>query len=171
MKPIRIAISPCLLGRPVRYDGMAKRAPHITEMFEANVQWVPTCPEIAIGLGVPRPTIRHELQQDGSLALIMPERDRLDLTERMIAFTQARVEALRDLNLHGCILKSRSPSCGIDDVEVHHHNGQIHNDGTGFWAKALLEQMPDLPITDEQRLLDPQMQEKWWTQVKERFAG
>lgn len=165
MKPIRIAISPCLLGRPVRYDGMSKRASHVMEMCESNVEWVPTCPELAIGLGVPRPLIRHELQADGSLSLIMPDRERLDLTERMLVFVQCRVEALMELNIHGCILKSRSPSCGIDDVEVHYPDGQIHNNGTGFFAKRILQQMPNLPVTDERRLLDPEVRKQWWAQV------
>lgn len=168
MKRIRIAISPCLLGRPARYDGTARQAPHVIEMFEPNVEWVTSCPELAIGLGVPRPTIRHELQPDGSVRLIMPERNRLDLTEKMLHYSMRRVEALMELDIHGYVLKSRSPSCGIDDVEVHHPDGQVFPSGTGFFARVLIELMPDLPVTDERRLLDPLARDEWFAQVSAR---
>ena len=166
MKPIRIAISPCLVGRPIRYDGTDRRAVHVIELLESyEIELIPTCPEFAIGLGVPRPKIRHELQPDGSVRLIMPERNRLDLTERMIAFVENRVAALMELNLHGYIFKARSPSCGIDDVEVHRPDGQVLRNGSGFLTREILERMPHLPVTDEQRLLDPATRDDWWRQV------
>lgn len=171
MKPIRIAISPCLVGRPIRYDGIARHAPHIIKLLEPHkVELIPTCPEFAIGLGVPRPKIQHELQEDGDVRLVMPERNRLDLTERMLTFVKNRVEALMELDLHGYIFKSRSPSCGIDDVEVHHPDGQVHRNGSGFLAQMILERMPQLPVIDEQRLLDPEARDQWWAQVAARVS-
>lgn len=166
MKTIRIAVSPCLLGRPVRYDGTARRAPHLSQMFQSYcVEWIPTCPELSIGLGVPRPPIRHELQADGSVRLIMPERNRLDLTKRMLDFVRQRVEAFKELNIHGCVFKSRSPTCGIDDVEIYHPDGQVHRNSVGFFPKILRDWIPHIPVTDERRLLDPEIREQWWIQV------
>ncbi|MGD9126526.1 MAG: 2-thiouracil desulfurase family protein [Planctomycetia bacterium] len=166
MKSIRIAISPCLIGRPIRYDGTDRRSPHVMKLLEAHrVELIPTCPEFAIGLGVPRPKIQHEIEENGEVRLIMPDRNRLDLTERMIEFVRNRVEALMELNIHGYILKARSPSCGIDDVEVHCANGQIQRNGTGFLTRAILQQMPNLPMIDELKFLDTKIRDRWWARV------
>lgn len=70
-----------------------------------------------------------------------------------------------DLDIHGCVLKSRSPSCGIDDVEVHCHDGQIKRNGIGFFSKILHELIPKIPVTDERRLLDPELREQWLATV------
>ena len=59
-EPIRIGISSCLLGQKVRFDGGHKRNRYLTDVLGEWMTWVPACPELEIGLGIPRPSIRLE---------------------------------------------------------------------------------------------------------------
>ena len=104
-QPIRIGISTCLLGEEVRYDGGHKHDRFITDTLGQYFEWVPCCPEVEIGLGVPRPTIRLEWHDD-DVRLIMPQRE-LDLTQKMRAYANSRVRELADEDLCGYLLKKQ----------------------------------------------------------------
>ena len=162
--PLRLGISSCLLGQEVRYDGGHKRDPFLTDVLGDYVTWVPVCPEIELGLGAPRPTIRLERAENGSARLTMPSSGE-DLTGRMRAFAADRVERLATHDLAGYVLKKDSPSCGMERVKVRESDGSMTRKGVGSFATELLRLAPDLPVEDEGRLHDPKLRENFIVRV------
>jgi uncharacterized protein YbgA (DUF1722 family)/uncharacterized protein YbbK (DUF523 family) len=160
---VRIGISACLLGERVRYDGGHKRDPFLVEVFGRHVEWVPVCPEVEMGLGVPRDTLRLERRGDHT-RLIMPT-TAADYTERMHTFTAQRLEALAGEGLCGYILKKDSPSCGMERVRLYMGQGMPHKSGQGLFAAALMQYFPHLPVEEEGRLNDPRLRENFVTRV------
>jgi len=130
-----IAISACLLGEAVRYDGKHKRAVWI-ESLEPYVAWVPFCPEVEIGLGVPRPPIRIE-DVDGRVRLRVIQSGE-DLSARMDALARARIETFERGRVAGVIFKARSPSCAVADAPRWCGEAQPSYDGPGWFAEAVL---------------------------------
>ena len=151
--PIRLGISSCLLGAEVRYDGGHKRDRYLTEVLGEWIEWVPVCPEVEIGLGVPRPTIQLE-HGDPEPQLIEPISGE-ELTGRMKTYASEKVDQLEELGLDGFVLKSRSPSCGIEGVKVFGKNELLARNGTGVFARVLIRLWPDLPVAEEDWLDDP----------------
>ena len=152
-KALRIGVSACLLGAEVRYDGGHKRDPILTETLAPVVEWIPVCPEIELGLGVPRDTLR--LMGDPTMPRLVVERTDEDLTARMQRFAAARVAELARLDLDGYVLKSGSPSCGLFGVSVHDGRDRVAGAGRGLFAAALVDALPALPVEEEGRLADP----------------
>ena len=111
---IRIGVSACLLGEPVRYDGGHKRSAVIVELLGSRFTWVPVCPEMEIGLGVPREPVR--LTGDPHEPRMLGVSSKRDLTREMTAYAQRRARELVALDIAGYVLKSASPSCGLRDV-------------------------------------------------------
>ena len=148
----RLGISSCLLGERVRYNGEHKRDPFLVELLGAQVSWVGVCPEVELGLGVPRLPVRLEANPGGP-RLIEPE-TRADHTRAMAHFSRARVHALRASELAGYVFKARSPSCGISGVPVWRAAGRAPSSGQGRFVATLCERMPLLPIEDEEGLAD-----------------
>ncbi len=163
-KSIRIGISSCLLGQRVRYDGGHKRDRFVTDVLETFVEWVPLCPEVELGLGIPRPTIRLERVAEGTTRLVMPSTGE-DLTSRMKAWAEERVEVLSALDLCGYILKKDSPSCGMERVNIYRLNQAPARAGSGMFAEVLLRKAPDLPVEEEGRLKDPRLRENFVVRV------
>ena len=161
---IRIGISSCLLGQKVRYDGGHKRDRFATDVLEAFVEWVPLCPEVEIGLGIPRPTIRLERHPKGGVRLLMPQAGE-DLTKRMADWSEERIDGVLAQDLCGYILKKDSPSCGMERVKVYDANGVPARDGTGVFAEVLLRRAPHLPVEEEGRLNDPRLRENFIARV------
>ncbi|HUU21274.1 MAG TPA: DUF523 and DUF1722 domain-containing protein, partial [Phycisphaerae bacterium] len=163
-RPIRIGISSCLLGQKVRFDGGHKHDRYLTDTLGQYFEWVPVCPEVEIGLGIPRPTIR--LQRHGAdVRLVMPKEDR-DLTAAMRKYAKRRVAELAGEDLSGYILKKSSPSCGMERVRIYPPAGATpEKDGRGMFAEALLERFPNLPVEEEGRLCDPRLRENWIARV------
>ena len=162
-RPIRIGISACLLGENVRYDGGNKLDRFLTQTFGQYFEWIPVCPEVEMGMGTPRPTMRLEQVQD-EVWMIMPDNGR-DLTVAMRKFARARLRQLAQENLSGYVLKSNSPSCGLLRVPVYGSGGIPRRNGRGLFAKALSEKFPGLPIEEEGRLSDPRLRENWIERV------
>src|SRR6185503_7932949 len=115
--PLRLGISTCLLGREVRYDGGHKRDRFLTDTLGEWVEWVPVCPEVELGLGIPREPIR--LEGTAARPQLVAPRSGTDHTDAMTRFARARVEQLARLDLAGYVLKKDSPSCGMERVHVH----------------------------------------------------
>lgn len=150
MHPLpRVGISRCLLGEPVRYDGGHKYDAPVLEALAPHVEWVPVCPELEAGMGVPREPIHLVSSSGGPGVRLLGVGSGRDWTARMHQWTQERVAALRESRIAGFVLKSRSPSCGLRDVPV---SGGAP--GAGLFAALLMSEMPDLPIEDEERLRD-----------------
>lgn len=159
--PIRIGVSSCLLGRAVRFDGGHKRDRFLTDRLGPLVEWVPVCPEVEAGMGTPRPALRL-LRAEGGGARMVEVRSGRDHTRSMRRFAAQRVRALRSLELCGYVLKRDSPSCGMARVRVYEEGGgAARRDGRGLFAAALLDAMPQLPVEEEGRLVDPRLRDNF----------
>jgi uncharacterized protein YbbK (DUF523 family)/uncharacterized protein YbgA (DUF1722 family) len=163
-EPPRIGVSACLLGRNVRYDGGHKLDHFLVDTLGRFVEFVPVCPEVEIGLGTPRPTLRLERDGRGRLHLVEPSSG-ADRTADMEAFAHTKVEELRALGLSGYVLKKNSPSCGMERVRVIARSGAPRGDGQGLFAAALCARMPLLPVEEEGRLGDPRRRESFVERV------
>ncbi len=156
--PIRIGVSTCLLGQPVRFDAGHKRDGFLVDVLGPYVEWVPVCPEVEIGLGTPRPTMRLE-RADSEVRLVTPSSG-ADHTLGMRRYAERRVRALAADDLCGYVLKKDSPSCGMERVRVY-HKGMPERGGRGLFAEALLRHFPHLPVEEEGRLNDPHLRESF----------
>jgi uncharacterized protein YbbK (DUF523 family)/uncharacterized protein YbgA (DUF1722 family) len=160
-RTLRIGISACLLGEPVRYDGGHKRDAFLADVLAEHVEWVPVCPEVELGLGVPRPPMRLARGGRSTTRLVVEETGE-DLTARMRAYATWRARGLASLELDGYVLKSKSPSCGLARVPVHDADDRADAVGRGLFAEALAEVLPLIPMEDERRLAR--------TSVREHFV-
>jgi uncharacterized protein YbbK (DUF523 family) len=148
---LRVGISSCLLGQNVRYDGGHKRDELVTGPLARFVTFVPVCPEVEVGMGTPREPIRLE-RRGGVVRLVAPESGE-DHTESMRRYAERRVAELERMDLSGYVLKSDSPSCGMERVRVW-GEGTSARAGRGVFATVLLARLPLLPVEEEVRLHD-----------------
>lgn len=160
---IRVGISTCLLGQKVRFDGGHKRDPYVTDLLGHYFKFVPVCPEIDVGMGVPREAVR--LQGTAESPRMVGTRSGKEWTTVMTRYAARRVRQLEKLGLSGYILKKNSPSCGMERVRVYGDSGVPSRDGVGLFAAALLRQFPLLPVEEEGRLNDPRLRESFITRV------
>lgn len=161
--PLRVGVSACLLGGAVRFDGGHKRDLFLVETLGPHVAWVPVCPEVELGMGIPRPTIRLE-SRDAGLALVDPKSG-ADHTLAMTTFARVRVAQLAELGLCGYVLKKDSPTCGMERVRAYGPRGGVTRTGTGLFAAALREALPGLPIEEEGRLGDVALRESFLARI------
>jgi uncharacterized protein YbgA (DUF1722 family) len=156
---IRLGISTCLLGENVRFDGGHKLDRYITDTLGQYFEYVPVCPEVECGFGIPRESLR--LVGDPQNPRLMTTRTNRDFTERMLQWARRRVEELEKEDLCGYIFKSGSPSSGMERVKVYDQNGVPAKVGVGIFARAFREHFPLLPVEDEGRLNDPALRENF----------
>lgn len=161
--PIRIGVSSCLLGNEVRYDGGHKHDRYLTGVLDSWVEWSPVCPEIEVGMGVPRPTIRLERDGDGD-RLIEPDAG-TDYTGSMARYAKRRVRELAREGLDGFVLKRGSPSCGMERVKVWTKGAPAHKKGVGHFARRVLEDQPNWPVEEEGRLNDVSLRDHFIERV------
>jgi uncharacterized protein YbgA (DUF1722 family)/uncharacterized protein YbbK (DUF523 family) len=172
---IRIGISACLLGQEVRFDGGHKKDAFLADVLASHVEWVPVCPEVEVGMGTPRETLRL-VRQNGRIRMLTT-RSLVDYTDAMNAWARRRVEALAREDLDGYVLKKDSPSCGMERVKVYGTDGPGVRDGRGLFAEALMRRLPLLPVEEEGRLLDPRLRESFiervfaYRRLKDLFAS
>jgi uncharacterized protein YbgA (DUF1722 family)/uncharacterized protein YbbK (DUF523 family) len=159
----RLGISACLLGQKVRYDGGHKRDYFLTEIFAPFVDWVPVCPELEIGMGVPREPVR--LVGHAREPRLVAERSGKDWSAEMRRFGARRAEELKRLALSGYLLKKASPSCGMERVRVYSQTGRAAREGRGLFAAALMDALPLMPVEEEGRLNDPALRENFIERV------
>jgi uncharacterized protein YbbK (DUF523 family)/uncharacterized protein YbgA (DUF1722 family) len=162
---VRIGVSSCLLGEEVRFDGGHKRDRLLLEALGPLVEWVPVCPEVELGLGVPRPSLRLERASPAAGLRLVVSRDHSDRTAAMERFARRRARSLAPEGLSGYVFKRDSPSCGVRSVRVYGPNGAPARSGTGLWARAVVERFPHLPVEDEGRLRDPRLRESFLAHV------
>jgi uncharacterized protein YbgA (DUF1722 family)/uncharacterized protein YbbK (DUF523 family) len=160
-KPL-VGISSCLLGQEVRFDGGHKKDGWITGPLSAFFEFLPVCPEVGIGLGIPRPTI-HLVGDPERPRAVGSKDPSLDVTARLEAFGIAQLPQFHGLS--GYILKSKSPSCGMARVPVTSPKGMPAKVGVGIYARVLMQRMPLLPVEEEGRLNDPVLRENFVTRV------
>ncbi|HLV01378.1 MAG TPA: DUF523 and DUF1722 domain-containing protein, partial [Acidobacteriota bacterium] len=171
---IRIGISSCLLGENVRYNGGHTRDTMLVQWLGPFVEWVLVCPEVEVGMGTPRETVRLEEGPNGPR--MIGSESRRDWTDTVESWAREKVEGLTEKSLHGYIFKRSSPSCGLYKVKVFNRNGIPERKGRGLYAGALTSKLPLLPVEEEGRLIDPALRENFverifayyrWTQLLE----
>ncbi|MBU0498655.1 MAG: DUF523 domain-containing protein [Gammaproteobacteria bacterium] len=160
-RPI-IAVSSCLLGQRVRYDGTDKYDPWIVELLGREADFLPICPEVGIGLGIPRAPIRL-MRVAGRVRALGIEDPSLDVTARLSSFALETLNKLRGVS--GYILKDRSPSCGLGHVKLFSDDRRFERNGVGIHAAIVRAALPDLPMADEGRVQDPRVREAFVQQV------
>lgn len=162
-----IAVSSCLLGNAVRYDGETQFQPQLCMELQQHFELIAVCPEVEIGLGVPRPPVQLTFLMGSDsfygedykrsltpLNIRMTGRDdaSIDITERMRAYCASKPDQL-DM-ICGYVFKSRSPSCGLHDVPLFEQGKMIVSNHIGLFAQAITARWPELPVADELQLND-----------------
>ena len=158
MERIILGVSSCLIGEKVRFNGGHKRDNYLCDFLANYVDFLPICPEVAIGLGVPRPAIRL-VGDPKNPHLVNSNNSQADYTLKMLDFAQSAMKQLKGIS--GYILKSQSPTCGLKRVKIYQSKGQAPKLGQGLYARLLVEQFPYLPIEEEGRLNDPTLRENF----------
>jgi uncharacterized protein YbgA (DUF1722 family)/uncharacterized protein YbbK (DUF523 family) len=161
--PIRVGISSCLLGEEVRWDGGHKRDHFISDTLGRHFTWVPVCPELEVGMGIPREPVR--LEGSAGSPRMVGVNSRKDWTSTMREYARRRAAELAKLDLSGYLLKSDSPSCGMERVRIHPERGAAVKKATGIFARILMDRMTLLPVEEEGRLNDPALRENFIERV------
>ncbi len=171
---IRLGVSTCLLGEPVRYDGGHKLDRYLVNTLGVYVDWVPVCPEVEMGLSTPRESMR--LIGDPTAPRLIAPKSGHDYTDQMLAWAQERLEQLAAIKLHGFIFKKDSPSSGLFRVKVYNEHGMAQRNGTGMFPREVINRFPLLPLEEEGRLNDMPLRENFierifayyrWTELLE----
>jgi uncharacterized protein YbbK (DUF523 family)/uncharacterized protein YbgA (DUF1722 family) len=161
---IRLGVSACLLGEEVRFDGGHKRDAFLVRTLGRFVTWVPVCPEVAVGMGTPRESVR--LVKHGDDSRMVGLQSGRDWTETMASWASAHVEELGRARLHGFVLKKDSPSCGVFRVKRWPaKGGPGTRDGRGLFAAELVARLRLLPVEEEGRLQDMRLRENFIERV------
>jgi uncharacterized protein YbgA (DUF1722 family)/uncharacterized protein YbbK (DUF523 family) len=163
---LRIGVSACLLGREVRFDGQHKRDAFLVDALGPFVELVLVCPEVEVGMSIPREPVRLVGTAKGPRML--GQRSGEDWTARMTAFSERRVGALARESLSGYVLKKDSPSCGLLRVKLYpsaDRDAAPDRVGQGLYAAALVRAFPHLPVEEEGRLNDAHLRESFIERV------
>ncbi|MCA2018928.1 DUF523 and DUF1722 domain-containing protein [Vibrio tritonius] len=160
---ILIGVSACVVGDEVRFDGGHKSNNFVSKELGQFVRYVPVCPEVGMGMPVPRPTIRLAYSGD-AIALVETKKPSNDHTEAMLAYSHKKVNKLMEQPLCGYVVCAKSPTCGMERVKVYRENS-AEKDGVGLYTQVLKQQMPWLPIEEDGRLNDPVLRENFVTRI------
>ncbi len=160
---IRIGVSSCLTGEKVRYDGDHRLCRFVTEVLGTRFTLVPVCPEVEVGMPVPRETIH--LEGDPATPRVVAPDSGADWTERLTDWARHRVAALATENLCGYVFKQNSPSCGVFGVKVYAAQGDYERTGRGVFAAAFTAAYPDVPVIEESALEEAAAQEEFIARV------
>jgi uncharacterized protein YbbK (DUF523 family) len=164
---IRIAVSSCLLGEAVRYDGTDKHIEYITQQLAKEYNLVSLCPEMAVGMGVPRPPIH--LADDGKRIQALGIDDpSCNMTQALAQFGEKIIKMHPDIC--GYIFKKNSPSCGIKNVKVLNTQGSYERRGVGVFADTIMKALPLLLVIDEDDFLDDKVREEFLFKVAEYYS-
>jgi len=156
---VRLGISSCLLGNAVRWNGGHKLDRFLTNTLGQFVDYVPVCPEVEAGFGVPRESFR--LVGDPESPRLMTFKTQTDHTEHMRRWARKRVKELEKEDLQGFIFKSDSPSSGMIRVKVYTEKGMPVKKGVGMFAREFMDYFPLIPIEDDGRLHDAKIRENF----------
>lgn len=163
-QPLRLGISACLLGQPVRYNGGHKYSSICNEVLAPVVEFVSFCPELAAGFGTPRPAMHLRGEADRP-ELVLVKDGGADLEPQLAAGYREPLPGFDTLD--GFILMQKSPSCGLFRVKLYDDSGrQKPEHSTGLFAKALQQRYPLLPMEEEGRLHNPQLFDNFMLRVQ-----
>jgi len=160
----QVIVSKCLEFGHCRYNGEIVHS-DIVQQLIPHVDFIPVCPEMEIGLGVPRLAVQI-MHSEGQKKLIQPATGH-DVTNKMTAFAHQFLAAQKHSDCDGFILKNRSPSCGIKDVRYYHgkNNTVLSSKNPGFFGEAILTRFPHAAIEDEERLRNPRIRDHFQTKL------
>lgn len=159
----KLGVSACLMGVEVRFNGGHKQSDLCTQALDTYFDFIPACPEVAIGMGVPREPIRlvGDIDKPQAVGTVNPE---LDVTEALAEYGEHMADTLNDIC--GYIFMQKSPSCGLERVKVYRDNGApFDGGGRGIYAQAFCARHPDLPVEEDGRLNDPVLRENFISRV------
>ncbi|KQQ50813.1 hypothetical protein ASF84_21340 [Pseudomonas sp. Leaf127] len=159
----KLAVSACLMGIEVRFNGGHKQSDLCTQSLDTYFDFIPTCPEVAIGMGIPREPIRlvGDVDHPRAVGTVRPD---LDVTQALADYGEHMAGALGGIS--GYIFMQKSPSCGLERVKVYRDNGvPFESGGRGIYAQAFCARHPDLPVEEDGRLNDPVLRENFITRV------
>lgn len=160
---MKLGVSTCLLGKKCRYDGGHKRYRFVTDILSEYFEFVPFCPEEDI-FGTPREPIR--LVKKDEKICVHRVKTKTDVTQELSQISKSLAFDIDEKTLCGFILKSKSPTCGLERVKVYKDSGMpLDSDGVGLFAKELVERFPNLPMEEEGRLEDEWLRENFLMQV------
>ena len=172
---VRLGISSCLLGNPVRWNAGHKLDRFLTNTLGQFVDYVPVCPEVEAGFGVPRESMR--LVGDAQNPRLITFKSKTDHTDQMLRWARKRVKELEKEDLHGFIFKSDSPSSGMIRVKVYTEKGMPVKKGVGMFAREFMAHFPLIPAEDDGRLHDARIRENFIERIfalrrwREAIAG
>lgn len=157
--PVRIGVSSCLLGEKVRYNGDHKKNKYVCEVLGKHFEWIPICPEVEAGMGIPREPVKlFGTKED---ARINGEKTGTDWTRRMTKTAEKQIRKMQQLDVRGFVLKKNSPSCGTGGIPVYKKNGEIADYGPGLFVQLLLNRLPDIPVVEENQLQNKKNRENF----------
>ncbi len=162
-KKIKVGISSCLLGEKVRYDGGHRLDRYLKDTLGRSVEWIGVCPEAGCGLPVPR-EVMHLVGMPQSPRLITVETN-IDHTDRMLEWTEKKLDELGKARLSGFVFKSNSPSYGMRSIAVYGKDCFPAGTSPGIFAAALMRRFPALPAEGDDRLKDPRAREEFIERV------
>lgn len=146
-----VAISACLAGDNVRYDGDHKAQPMLLQTLAPCVRWLHICPEVAAGMGVPRPPVQLHAHGDG-IAVVEVGNIASDHTSALQRGVADVMQQLLAQPLAAIVLKARSPSCGTGSTPLFNDAGEPIALTDGLFARACRERWGDIPLIDEAAL-------------------
>jgi len=161
---IKIGVSSCLLGEEVRWNGGHKKDRYVQGILDNYFDYVPTCPEVDVGMGVPRETVA--LYGTLEKQKMITKESQTDWTKKMTRFKKDRIRELRKENICGYVFKSDSPSCGIGKVPIYSDfsSSRVRH-GFGMFASSFIKAFPLFPVEDEGRLHDQATRENFIVRV------
>ena len=165
---IKIAVSSCLLGEAVRYDGTDKHIKFITEQLALDYNLISLCPEMAIGMGVPRPPI-HLLDKGNNIQVVGVSEPENNFTNALAEYGKRVVD--NHPTICGYIFKKHSPSCGTKNVKVMTAHGEYERRGQGIYAASIIAELPLLPAIDEEDFSDKSLRAEFLKKVEIYFSS
>jgi uncharacterized protein YbbK (DUF523 family) len=151
---IKLAVSSCLLGEAVRYDGTDKHIEYITQQLAKEYNLISLCPEMAVGMGVPRSPI-HLVNNGGEIQVVGIDDPSNNMTKPLLEYGNEVINTYPDIC--GYIFKKDSPSCGTKDVKILNAHGQYEYKGQGIYAAEIMKALPLLPVIDEDDCLNKEI--------------
>ncbi len=160
----RLVVSTCLLGKKTRYNGEILQCPLLQRLISYSyIEIVPVCPEVSIGLPIPRRPINIIKKRNRYLAI--EEETNRDLTPSLIKFSISFLKGMDEVD--GFFLKSRSPSCGYSGTKVYADETKkvLLGRGKGIFARQISRVLPEIPIEDEERLSHFYIRHHYFTRI------
>ncbi len=163
MSKIPLGVSQCLMGEQVRFDGGHKRDHYLTDVLSEYIEFRPVCPEVAIGLGIPRKPIRLVVMGEKTRVRGIENPD-LDVTDALVEQAELALQQMPDIC--GYVFMQKSPSCGAFGMQRYQTNGfPVDSKGRGAYAKRFMELVPLLPVEEAGRLHDAGLRDNFLTRV------